>query len=134
MIRTYSKLITLPTFKERFEYLQLDSSVGKDTFGFDRYINQKFYRSYEWKHLRDEIFIRDNGCDLGLVDYPIYGPFVIHHMNPINAKDICDVTEYLMNPDYLITTVHSTHNLLHYGRLGETFETKERSPGDTKLW
>lgn len=134
MIRTYSKLITLPTFKERFEYLQLDCSVGKDTFGFDRYINQKFYRSYEWKHLRDEVFIRDNGCDLGLADYPIYGPFVIHHMNPINVKDICNVTEYLMNPDYLITTVHSTHNLLHYGRLDKTFETKERSPGDTKLW
>lgn len=133
-IRTYSELITIPSFKGRFEYLKLDGFVGRDTFGFDRYLNQKFYRSGEWKHLRDEIFIRDNGCDLGTEDYPIYGRFIIHHMNPINIDDIRDITDYLMNPEYLITTVHSTHNLIHYGYLEEIFESKERRPGDTTLW
>lgn len=114
-IRTYSELITLPTFEERFKYLQLNGSVGKDTFGFDRYINQNFYRSKEWKRVRDFVILRDNGCDLAADSYVIYGKIIIHHMNPITVKDIESVTDYLMNPEYLICTTHSTHNAIHYG-------------------
>ena len=114
-IRTYSELILLPTFEERFKYLQLNGRVGDDTFGFDRYINQNFYKSAEWKRIRDRIIIRDNGCDLALEGYEIYGRILIHHMNPITAKDIGLNTEYLMNPEYLICVTHNTHNAIHYG-------------------
>ena len=114
-IRTYSELILLPTFEERFKYLQLNGRVGDDTFGFDRYINQKFYRSAEWKRIRDQIIIRDNGCDLALEGYEIYGRILIHHMNPITVKDVELSTEYLMNPEYLICVTHNTHNAIHYG-------------------
>lgn len=114
-IRTYSELILLPTFEERFKYLQLNGRVGDDTFGFDRYINQKFYRSAEWKRIRDYIIIRDNGCDLAVDGYEIHGRILIHHMNPITISDIKFSTEYLMNPDYLICVTHSTHNAIHYG-------------------
>ena len=114
-IRTYSELILLPTFEERFRYLQLNGRVGDDTFGFDRYINQKFYRSAEWKRIRDYIIIRDNGCDLALDGYEIHGRILIHHMNPITISDIKFSTEYLMNPDYLICVTHNTHNAIHYG-------------------
>lgn len=114
-IRTYSELVALPTFEERFKYLQLNGTVAKDTFGFDRYINQNFYRSKEWKRVRDFVILRDNGCDLAAEDYVIHGKIIIHHMNPITVKDISDVTDYLMNPEYLISTTHSTHNAIHYG-------------------
>ena len=114
-IRTYSELILLPTFEERFKYLQLNGRVGDDTFGFDRYINQNFYRSVEWKRIRDQIIIRDNGCDLALEGYEIYGRILIHHMNPITVKDVELSTEYLMNPEYLICVTHNTHNAIHYG-------------------
>lgn len=114
-IRTYSELILLPTFEERFKYLQLNGRVGDDTFGFDRYINQNFYRSAEWKRIRDQIIIRDNGCDLALEGYEIYGRILIHHMNPITVKDVELSTEYLMNPEYLICVTHNTHNAIHYG-------------------
>ena len=114
-IRTYSELILLPTFEERFKYLQLNGRVGDDTFGFDRYINQKFYRSAEWKRMRDYIIIRDNGCDLAVDGYEIHGRILIHHMNPITISDIKFSTEYLMNPNYLICVTHSTHNAIHYG-------------------
>ena len=114
-IRTYSELILLPTFEERFKYLQLNGRVGDDTFGFDRYINQKFYRSAEWKRIRDYIIIRDNGCDLAVDGYEIHGRILIHHMNPITISDIKFSTEYLMNPDYLICVTHNTHNAIHYG-------------------
>ena len=114
-IKTYSELILLPTFEERFKYLQLNGRVGDDTFGFDRYINQKFYRSAEWKRIRDYIIIRDNGCDLAVDGYEIHGRILIHHMNPITISDIKFSTEYLMNPDYLICVTHSTHNAIHYG-------------------
>lgn len=114
-IRTYSELILLPTFEERFKYLQLNGRVGNDTFGFDRYINQKFYRSAEWKRIRDYIIIRDNGCDLAVDGYEIHGRILIHHMNPITISDIKFSTEYLMNPDYLICVTHNTHNAIHYG-------------------
>lgn len=114
-IRTYSELILLPTFEERFKYLQLNGRVGDDTFGFDRYINQKFYRSAEWKRIRDYIIIRDNGCDLAADGHEIHGRILIHHINPITISDIKFSTEYLMNPDYLICVTHNTHNAIHYG-------------------
>ena len=114
-IKTYSELILLPTFEERFKYLQLNGRVGDDTFGFDRYINQKFYRSAEWKRIRDYIIIRDNGCDLAVDGYEIHGRILIHHMNPITISDIKFSTEYLMNPNYLICVTHNTHNAIHYG-------------------
>ena len=114
-IKTYSELILLPTFEERFKYLQLNGRVCDDTFGFDRYINQKFYRSAEWKRIRDYIIIRDNGCDLAVDGYEIHGRILIHHMNPITISDIKFNTEYLMNPDYLICVTHNTHNAIHYG-------------------
>lgn len=134
-IRTYSELITLPTFEERYKYLQLSGFVGEETFGFDRYLNQNFYRSQEWKRIRDFVIIRDNGCDLGIEDREIFGKIIIHHMNPINIKDIRDVSDYLLNPEYLICTTHQTHNAIHYG--DDNLLVKgpiERSPNDTCLW
>lgn len=114
-IRTYSELITIPTFEERFKYLQLNGSVGSETFGFDRYLNQAFYRSQEWKSIRDEVIVRDYGCDLGIDGREIFGKIYIHHMNPVTPKDIVDVTRFLLDPEYLICTTHSTHNAIHYG-------------------
>lgn len=134
-IKTYSELIALPTFEERFEYLRLDGSVGEQTFGFDRYINQLFYQSYEWKKIRDFVIIRDNGCDLGMDGYDISGKILIHHMNPITAKDIQTRSEFLLNPDYLISTTHITHNAIHYG--DERLLAKgpiERTKYDTCPW
>lgn len=115
MIRTYSELIKLKTFKDRFEYLKLDGIVGEETFGFDRYMNQIFYKSREWTSVRRAVIIRDNGCDLGVEGYEIHGKILIHHMNPINLSDIVHKIDELLNPDYLITTVLSTHNAIHYG-------------------
>ena len=115
MIRTYSELIKLKTFKDRFEYLKLDGIVGEETFGFDRYMNQIFYKSKEWASVRRAVIIRDNGCDLGVEGYEIHGKILIHHMNPINLSDIVHKTDELLNPEYLITTVLSTHNAIHYG-------------------
>lgn len=114
-IRTYSELIQLPTFEERFRYLKLDGLVGKDTFGFDRYLNQEFYRSKEWKEVRDFVIVRDNGCDLGMGGYEIVGRIYIHHMNPITVNDIVHSSDFLLNPDYLICVSHNTHNAVHYG-------------------
>lgn len=134
-IKTYSELISLPTFEDRFRYLQLKGSVGKDTFGFDRYLNQNFYRSAAWKRVRDQVIIRDNGCDLGIEDLLIYGKVLIHHMNPINARDIIDMSEFLLNPEYLICVSHATHNAIHYG--DENLLIKEpviRTKNDTCPW
>ena len=134
-IRTYSELITLPTFEDRYRYLQLNGAVGKDTFGFDRYINQQFYRSKEWQRIRDEVIIRDNACDLGMEGYEIHWRIYVHHMNPIMVRDIQSNSDYLMNPEFLICTTHRTHNAIHYG--DATLLPKniiERKPGDTKLW
>ena len=114
-IKTYSELITIPTFEERYRYLRLKGSVGKDTFGFDRYLNQKFYRSAEWKRVRDKVIIRDLGCDLGIEDREIRGKILIHHMNPITEKDIRYLTDILLDPEYLICVSHDTHNAIHYG-------------------
>lgn len=135
MIRTYSELVSLPSFKERYEYLRLNGSVGSDTFGSDRYLNQEFYRSKEWKSIRDQVIIRDNGCDLGVDGYEIYGRIVIHHMNPILQTDILDRTQLLLDPDYLICTTHATHNAIHYGDEGLLpREPVERTRNDTCPW
>lgn len=134
-IRTYSELITLPTFEERYRYLKLSGRIGEDTFGFDRYLNQILYHSQEWKRIRDFVIIRDNGCDLGVEGYEIHGKILIHHMNPITAKDITNRTDYLLNPEYLITTVLSTHNAIHYGDESKIKTAPiERRRNDTCPW
>lgn len=115
MIRTYSELITIPTFEERFRYLKLGGKVGAETFGFDRYLNQIFYKSDEWLSIRDFVIVRDNGCDLAMKGHDIHGRIYIHHMNPITIDDILNRSDYLLNPDFLITTIHATHNAIHYG-------------------
>lgn len=115
-IKTYQELSGFTTFEDRFNYLRLDGQVGKDTFGFDRIFNQRFYRSREWKALRDFVIIRDNGCDLGVNGHEIHGQrIIIHHLNPISIEDIENHSDFLMNPEYLITTIHNTHNAIHYG-------------------
>lgn len=135
IIRTYSELITFPTFEERFKYLQLEGSVGKDTFGYDRYLNQLFYKTTEWKRLRQDLIIRDNGCDLGVEGREIYGRIIIHHLNPITKDDIVRRTEYLLNPDFLICTTHNTHNAIHYGDESLLITSPvERSKNDTCPW
>lgn len=134
-IRTYSELIKLPTFEERYKYLKLNGRVGEDTFGFDRYLNQNFYRSDEWKRIRNQIIVRDQGCDLGMPDREIGGKILIHHLNPIAVKDILLQTEFLLNPEYLICVSHSTHNAIHYGN--ENFLLTmpvERTKNDTCPW
>lgn len=134
-IRTYSELITLPTFEERFHYLQLDGRVGEETFGFDRYLNQAFYKSEEWLRVRDLVIVRDNGCDLGIEGREIYGRILIHHMNPITIDDIAKRSKYLLDPEYLITTVKNTHDAIHYG--DESLLIKlpiERTRNDTCPW
>lgn len=114
-IRTYSELITIPTFEERFEYLQLKGSVGKDTFGYDRYLNQILYRSPEWKRLRNQIIIRDGGCDLACEGYDIYSKVLIHHLNPITVEDVLARSRKVFDPNNLICVSHNTHNAIHYG-------------------
>ena len=134
-IRTYSELIQLPTFEERFEYLKLSGQVGSDTFGYDRIFNQMFYRSKTWKDTRRQIILRDMGNDLGLSGYPISGKVLIHHMNPISIDDIQNKTDYLLNPNYLICVSHETHNAIHYGSETPVQSLPvERSPNDTCLW
>ena len=135
-VRTYSELSKLTTFKERFNYLSLNGQVGKDTFGFDRIFNQKFYTSKEWRHIRDLVIVRDNGCDLGIEGYDIVGQnLIIHHINPISLEDIESKSDILLNPEYLITTTHNTHNAIHYGddKLLITGPI-QRSKNDTCPW
>lgn len=114
-IKTYSELITLPTFEQRYKYLKLNGSIGQETFGFERYLNQNFYRSLEWKRVRDYVILRDNGCDLGIEGREIGGKIIIHHLNPITIEDLQTMSEYLMDPEYLISVSHTTHNAIHYG-------------------
>ena len=134
-IRTYSELITFPTFEERFKYLQLNGQVGKDTFGFARYLNQIFYKTGEWRSIRDFVITRDNGCDLGLEGYEINERIIIHHMNPITIEDIEKRSRFLLDPEYLISTILNTHLAIHYGDEDLLIKLpKERSPNDTCPW
>ena len=134
-IRTYSELITIPTFEERFEYLKLNGSVGLETFGHDRYLNQILYNSPEWRRFRPEIIVRDNGCDLACEGYEIFGKILIHHINPITAKDILNRNPKVFDPENVITTVHNTHNAIHYGDKNLLItEPIERSRNDTCPW
>lgn len=135
IIKTYSELIRLPTFEERYQYLRLRGKVGEDTFGFDRYLNQAFYKSDEWKNIRDIVILRDNGCDLGMPDREIRERILIHHMNPITKDDIINRTDFLLNPEYLICTIKNTHDAIHYG--DENLLIKDpvqRSKYDTCPW
>lgn len=134
-VRTYSEMIRLPTFEERFHYLALRGVVGESTFGFDRWMNQEFYRSREWKRLRNEVIARDNGCDLAVEGYEIFSGLYVHHMNPMTAEDLIHGNQGILDPEFLILTTHQTHNAIHYGdekRLPPRLV--ERKPGDTKLW
>lgn len=134
-IRCYSELRLLPTYQDRYEYLRLKGAVGKETFGFDRYMNQFFYRSPEWRRIRDLVITRDEGCDLGIQGREIFGRIIIHHMNPIRPEDIRNRSELLLNPEYLITTVHGTHLAIHYGDEHLLLqEPIERRPNDTCPW
>lgn len=133
-IRTYDELIKLKTFEERYEYLRLFGRVGESTFGFDRYINQEFYRSKEWRRMRDKIIVRDEGRDLGLEGYEIYDRIYVHHMNPMIVTDMDDIDK-ILNPNYLICASFNTHQAIHFG--DESLLPKlpiERRPNDTKLW
>lgn len=135
MIRTYTELRQLKTFEERFRYLALRGKVGASTFGADRYINQAFYTSKQWKRIRDLVIIRDRGCDLGSPEREVHSNLTIHHMNPMTVADIAHGDESILDPEFLIATTHGTHNAIHYGdeRLLPHFIV-ERTPGDTKLW
>lgn len=134
-IKTYSELSKLTTFEERYRYLRLGGRVGEETFGFDRWINQMFYKDPEWLKIRDEVIIRDNGCDLGIEGREIYSRIIVHHMNPITKADILDRSEFLLNPEYLICTVKNTHDAIHYGDENLLITLPmERSANDTCPW
>ena len=134
-VRTYAELSLLRTFEERFNYLRLGGIVGNETFGFDRYMNQFFYRSREWKRVRDLVIVRDSGCDLGVTGREISGLILIHHMNPITPEDIQRRSDKLLNPDFLITTAHTTHQAIHYGGGALLLQTPaERTRNDTCPW
>lgn len=136
VIKRYSELERLETFEERFDYLKLHGEVGRSTFGFDRYLNQDFYRSYEWKQVRDFVIVRDDGCDLGIPDREIHTELLVHHMNPITTDDIVHKEERIFDPEFLITTTKSTHNAIHYGdeNLLVPSTVPKRSPNDTTMW
>jgi len=134
-IRTYSELRRLDSLLERFRYLSLGGHVGDATFGFDRWINQQFYRSTQWRQLRSHIIARDLGCDLGVEGYEIHNRLYIHHLNPMTKRDIIDGDESILDPEFLITTTHVTHNAIHYGDERQLPRLLvERRAGDTKLW
>lgn len=135
MIRRYSDLRRLDTLQERYDYLKLGATVGDITFGYDRYLNQGFYTSREWRQIRSQVIVRDMGCDLGVEGYEIHEGIYIHHMNPMTVDDIKDGNYDILNPEYLISTSHRTHNAIHYG--DESLLPRDyvpRAPGDTKLW
>lgn len=137
IIRTYSELITLPTFEERYEYLRIGGRVGDETFGFDRYLNQEFYKTDEWLAVRNFVIVRDHGCDLGMEDreIPEGVKILVHHMNPITREDIVNKSEYLLDPEYLISTVDNTHKAIHYGNRNLLVTAPiERSKFDTCPW
>lgn len=135
MIRTYTELMQISSYEERLNYLKLNGVVANETFGFDRYLNQQFYKSSEWKRVRQQVIIRDNGCDLGCRGHEIYGQIIVHHMNPISLEDIENNPEILLDPEYLICVSLDTHNYIHYGINNiEKDVFTDRHPGDTKLW
>lgn len=134
-IRSYKELRRLRTFEERFSYLSLRGNVGESTFGFDRWMNQRFYRSQEWKNVRNEVILRDLGCDLGVPGYEIYIGLLVHHMNPMSSENISHFDDWIIDSNYLITTSLQTHNAIHFG--DESLLPRGpivRQPGDTKLW
>lgn len=134
-IRKFSELLDLETFEERFEYLKLNGEVGRSTFGFDRYLNQNFYQSSEWKRARRTVIIRDNSCDLGIYGYEINHGLVVHHMNPMTSDDIVHGESWIFDPEYLICVTERTHNAIHYGDASLlSIKFNERTPQDTKLW
>lgn len=133
--RSYSELMELHTFRERYDYLSLRSQVGCETFGFNRWINQRFYTSREWRSLRQEVIIRDGSCDLAIEDREIHSRLIVHHMNPLVEEDIIAGTRNALDPEFLICTTHDTHNAIHFGDASLLAKPyKPRSPGDTKLW
>lgn len=135
MIRTYTELISIPSFEERFEYLSLEGMVAETTFGADRWMNQAFYRSAEWRRKRDQVIARDWGCDLAWEEFPIHSRPIIHHMNPMQVSDLIHGNEDILDIEYLITTSHRTHNAIHYGDESQIPKRYEpRRPGDTSLW
>lgn len=134
-MKTYTELIALSTFKERFDYLKLNGKIGEETFGFDRYLNQQFYRSQEWKKIRNQIIIRDNACDIAHPDFPIAGRIYIHHLNPITSEDIINHTRYLVDPEFLVCVSYDTHYSITYGDEGLLPSGPvERKPNDTCPW
>lgn len=136
-IRTYSELILLPTYEERFKYLSLGGGVCDETFGYNRYLNQRFYNTPEWRRIRDKVIIRDNGCDLGVEGYeiPRRGGIVIHHLNPITKEDILNRSDFLLNPEFLICVTRNTHNAIHYGDESLLVRAPiQRTPNDTCPW
>lgn len=134
-IRSYSELMSYETFEERYEYLRLNGVVGNKTFGFDRWLNQKFYTSREWRDVRQEVIVRDLGCDLGVEGHDIHARLVIHHLNPMVPADIVGGEDSILDPEFLISTQHGTHNAIHYGDASLLPRpVTERRPGDTKLW
>lgn len=136
MIRRYSELIQLGSFEDRLNYLKLHGDVGDETFGFDRYLNQKFYKSAEWKQIRDKVILRDMGCDLACRDFPINGTIIVHHMNPMSIEDLRSNPGILLDPEFLICVSLETHNIIHYGdNNNQDYKViVERKPNDTKLW
>lgn len=133
--RSYSELSHLSSFNDRYEYLRLDGRVGRSTFGFDRYLNQRFYTSRQWREVREFVIARDEGMDLGVDGYEIFDKVIIHHMNPMTAEAIEHGDPNILDPEYLITTTHNTHNAIHYGDASLLVQPLvERRPGDTRLW
>ena len=134
-IRTYSEMVSFPTFEERFEYLRLDGQVGVETFGFDRYLNQRFYHSREWKIIRDHVIARDLGCDLAMEGFEIHGRVYIHHMNPMTQMDLIHGDRAVLDPEFLVCVTHNTHNAIHYGDASLLITGPiERRPNDTSPW
>lgn len=135
MLRCYTDLIQLPTFKERYEYLRLGGIVGRDTFGFDRYLNQKFYRSPEWKQIRRDVIIRDEGRDLAMEGYELQDNIFVHHMNPMVPDDLINVPDWILNPEYLVCVSKKTHDAIHFGDASILPQLPiERTPNDTCPW
>ena len=134
-IRTYSSLSNLETFEDRFRYLALGGGVGNETFGHDRWLNQDFYRSRDWKQLRNHVIVRDQSCDLGIEGFEIHHGVVVHHMNPMTELDLISGEESIIDPEYLVTTSHRTHNAIHYGDATLLPRAPiKRTAGDTTLW